>query len=165
MSAFKSAAARELADILAGEIDHAADLHAALQTETDQLSSGGYDALAQVAAHKERLIAGLGELQRRHAQVLAAAGYAADASATEQFIRELTEPDRARLQSQLQRLTDLLRACRDRNLVNGSVIGMSLRHTRQAFALLCGRDTTEPLYDPTGNTAAAATQRHRSIKA
>lgn len=59
-----------------------------------------------------------------------------------------------------QRLADLLRACRRRNIENGVLIGSLGRHTRRALALLSGRARADTVYGPSGQERIVSANRY-----
>lgn len=159
-----SLAYEKLVSLMEREIDQASALNTALQLEKDILSNKDFDGLEIVTSKKQALIDALNALDAERQQLLHESGYGADSAGVEDFIHTLQGARRQRLEGLWRRLLDTVAACKQQNLVNGSIIGMSMRHCAQALAVLCGQDPRDAVYDPRGN-AAANTQRQRYVKA
>lgn len=159
MSDDTSQSAASLAQLIAREIQYVSELIDILRAENDTLNHNDRDGLITVIADKQGVIEALNEVDRRRAHCLNGAGYAADRHGVEAYIRDQAQPARGKLERLWQQLIELASACQRQNLVNGSIIGMSLRHCTQAVAVLCGQDPRQELYDPRGNALAAP--RHR----
>jgi flagellar biosynthesis/type III secretory pathway chaperone len=164
MTQATSHAYEKLAALMEKEIDQAAALDMALRVEKDILSDKDFDGLEIVTAKKQTIVDALNALDAERQQLLHECGYGADRAGVEAFIDAQTGAHRQRLEELWRRLLDTVGACQQQNLVNGSIIGMSMRHCTQAMAVLCGQDPKDALYDPRGN-ASTNTQRQRHVKA
>lgn len=159
-----SLAHEKLISLMEKEIDQAAALNSALQLEKDILSNKDFDGLEIVTAKKQALVDALNALDAERQQLLHESGYNSDSAGIEDFIHALPPPYRQRLEGLWRRLLDTVGSCKQQNLVNGSILGMSMRHCAQALAVLCGQDPRDAVYDPRGN-AAANSKRQRYVKA
>ncbi len=154
----------KLVSLMEREVDQASALNTALRLEKDILSEKDFDGLEIVTAKKQTMVDALNALDAERQQLLHECGYTMDSAGIDAFIHAQQGARRQRLEALWQRLLDTVGACRQQNLVNGSIIGMSMRHCAQALAIICGQDPGEALYDPRGN-ASTNNQRNRYVKA
>jgi flagella synthesis protein FlgN len=154
----------QMATLLEQEIEHATALNTALQLEKDILGNKDFEALEVVTVKKQAVIDALNALDAERSRLLHECGFTADNAGTETYIHAQAGPQGQQLERLWRRLLDIISSCRQQNLVNGSIIGMSMRHCAQALAVLRGQDPTDALYDSRGN-AASANQRQRYVKA
>jgi flagellar biosynthesis/type III secretory pathway chaperone len=154
----------DFAVLLAEEIDCVSKLKETLQIERDCLHGNDHERLAAVTAQKQDVVDSLSGMDKRRSALLHTAGYTNDAKGIEAFIRDQSGAVRRQLQGLWQQILELASACRQQNLVNGSIIGMSLRHCSNVMAILGGRDPRDELYGPRGN-ASAPNQQRRPLKA
>lgn len=154
----------DFAALLTEEIEYISRLNDALRIERECLSGNDPECLAAVTVQKQNVVDALSGMDRRRAVFLQKAGYSNDNTGIEAFINSHTGNVRKQLQGLWLQMLELASACRQQNLVNGSIIGVSLRHCTNTLAILSGRDPRDELYGPRGN-ASAANQQRRPIKA
>jgi len=153
-----------LSHLIQQEMHHVLDLTKALEAEKDALGRNDHEGLVGVIAQKQAIIDGLNQVDQRRGQLLRGAGYGSDQAGIESYIGDQPEPKRQQLRDLWRQLLRAVSECQQKNLVNGSIIGMNLRHCAHAVSILCGHDPRQELYDPRGN--ASSTQPHgRPIKA
>lgn len=153
-----------LSQLLKLELEHVSDLMQTLGDEQNSIGHNDHEGLVAVIAKKQTVIDALNRVDRARAELLNAAGYTADYTGVESYIADQAEPDRQHLNKLWERLLQAVADCQQKNLVNGSIIGMNLRHCAQAVAILCGQPPRQELYDPRGNPSAIQPQG-RPIKA
>lgn len=136
-----------LAELLRAELARARRLREVLTLERDALGRRDFPAIEQAAAEKERLIAALESLAERQGTLLRTGGIlGGNASLRE----NLQKTDMVELVPLWDELQDLLRRCRQQNLVNGGVIEMSRRFAREVLATLRGTVPGSEVYDRCG---------------
>jgi flagellar biosynthesis/type III secretory pathway chaperone len=136
-----------LAELLEAERARAARMLEVLGLEREALARRDFPAIEQAAAEKERLIAALESLAERQNAVLRSAGVVVTAGRLGEALERAGMPDLVPLWDDLQ---DLLRRCRQQNLVNGGVIEMSRRFAREVLATLRGTAPGSDLYGRCG---------------
>ena len=136
-----------LAELLRAELARAGRLREVLALERDALGRRDFPAIEQAAAEKERLIAALESLAERQTALLRAAGFPGGNTSLRENLQKTGMADLLPLWDELQ---DLLRRCRQQNLVNGGVIEMSRRLAREVLATLRGTVPGSEVYDRCG---------------
>ena len=154
---------KELGSILKDEIEHVSLLKESLCAETKILEENDPQALNEITERKQWLVNTIAELDEKRSDLLRNAGYSADPAGTEAFISNLADTDSNMINPLWQELLKLTADCQRQNIINGSIIGNSLRHFNQAIALLTGQDTNAETYSPSGSTSSP-TQQSRTIK-
>lgn len=155
---------KKLVSLLEQELDLASALNTALRLEKDILSNRDFDGLEVVTVKKQTIVDALNALHAQRQQLLHECGYGTGNAGVEAFIHAQPETCRHHLEGPWRQLLDTVGACQQQNLVNGSVVGMSMRHCARALAVLCGPDPGEALYDTRGN-APSNSQRQTRVKA
>lgn len=153
-----------LSQLLDREMRLVTDLTGALEAEQRSLGDNDHEGLLAVIARKQAIIDSLNEADKARAQLLEHAGCAPDQAGIESYIDRQPEPSRRQLKDLWRRLLEAVADCQRRNLINGSIIGMNLRHCAQAVSVLRGRDPRQELYDLRGN-ASSTPRRGHPIKA
>ena len=118
----------KLVSLIEKEVDQASALNTALQLEKDILSNKDFDGLEVVTAKKQSVVDTLNALDAERQQLLHECGYSTDSAGVQAFIHAQSGVRKQQLESLWQRLLDTVDACQQQNLVNGSIIGMSMRH-------------------------------------
>ncbi len=157
MATDKSQTNAILSNLLKQEIQHVSDLTEALGAEQSRLGANDHDGLIGVIAQKQAVIDALNRVDKARAELLHAAGYGTDHIGIDSYIDDQPEPYKRQLKGLWRQLLQSVGECQQKNLVNGSIIGMNLRHCAQAVSILCGQDPRQELYDPHGNASSGQT--------
>jgi len=148
----------DLGAIVAGEVCAARALYELLEVEQQALRGGETDGLPGIVAEKAARVEQLNRLAAERDRVLASRGLS---------------PDRAGMQTALatdpagrewwNRLLHLASRARERNALNGALIGARLAFANRALAFLNQVATREPgLYTPEGVAQAGPASRSRA---
>lgn len=131
-------------------------LNSALDEERQALTDRDAQRLEQSIAAKQTQLGALEALESQRIARLTAAGYGNDSSAMASYLSATDANDQ--LNTLWTELVNLLRTCRDNNVVNGGVIEASRHRAQQALAILRGQIPGTQTYDPAGR----ATQNNAS---
>ena len=142
----------QLETLLRGELTAASGLHALLLAEESAIAARDVDAMQQIVADKQPLLAELESLHQRHAALLAAAGMADDKSGLEAAAQEC----KGGLPEVWSQLQQGLAECQRQNQINGRLLTTSQLHTQRALSILLGRQgEADELYTADGRAAPA----------
>lgn len=136
-----------LAELLGAERARAERMLEVLGLEREALARRDFPAIEQAAAEKERLIAALESLAERHTALLRSGGVTVSGGKLGEALERSGMPDLIPPWDEFQ---DLLRRCRQQNLVNGGVIEMSRRFAREVLATLRATGPSADLYGRCG---------------
>lgn len=145
-----------LHELLQRQHDIARRLLELLDQEQAALSGNRLQDLEQIVAAKQQYLADLDAAAREY--LLAAP----DKAALIRMLRGADPRGDLALELRWRQLETLLRQCQDQNSVNGKIIHLGQRRTRQALAILCSGDAGASAgagYTPTGTATATAASR------
>ncbi len=143
---------RELADILSGEELCLSRLQRSLEQEKRALENRQLGALEEAVKEKESALAEAAELHRRRANLLEQHGFSNDESGIRRCIEQCAPSLSRELRPLWGRLHDLIRSCRDQNLVNGQILELNRQSLRQTLEILTQGAGTVELYTPQGRS-------------
>lgn len=138
-----------LAGVIEETRDRAERLLELLVAERAALRAGDAGEIESIAGRKLVLVDALETLAERQRCLLGEAGLATPGDLA-------GHPALADLAAEWARVQDRLRRCRDANRVNGGIVDLSQRFTRQVLGYLNGVPQGATLYGPSGQTRSVA---------
>ncbi|MEI6412806.1 MAG: flagellar protein FlgN [Pseudomonadota bacterium] len=137
-------------DLLASEVEASERLLACLEEEHRILGQRDVGLLDKITQSKRHLLADLEIRVAAHEHLLQTQGLPQGKDGTERLLQALPEdaPERALW----HRLQTLALACRTQNEINGRVIDMSRRQTKQSIDILLQRQGSSSVYSRHGET-------------
>ena len=141
---------QQLKSILQAEHDTASQLLAILKGERDSLTASNADVMNDMAIKKQPLVVNLEQLGRQREAVLQASGFSTGKDGLEAFVENQTERDSQGLNSLLNSLRLVAKACRENNQINGGIVNVNRQYLQKAMSILRGRDVTPSSYGPGG---------------
>ena len=141
---------QQLHTILREEHATASQLLSMLKFERDALTKSDTDAMMKVTLAKQPLVVKLETLGRQREALLQAEGFSAGKEGLAAFIANQTESNSKILNSIVDTLKVIAKACREHNQVNGGIVNVNRQYLQQAMNILRGRDMTPSAYGPGG---------------
>jgi flagella synthesis protein FlgN len=114
------------------------------------LTNSDVDAMAKVTAQKQPFVVQLEQLGRQREAILQAEGFSAGKDGLAAFIANQTEQHSRILNSMVDGLKVIAKACREHNQVNGGIANVNRQYLQQAMNILRGRDVAPSAYGPGG---------------
>lgn len=147
-----------IAELLRQEIACARELVHSLDQEYAALVQRDVTLLDTIVPEKRKAVAALESLGRRRETLLAGQDPPAKTAGTPSNNGEDGNPfnGEAHLTGLWNELRSLAQQCRDKNRINGSIVEVGYRQSRQALDILHGVTASSELYDRTGRTTQAA---------
>ncbi len=124
-----------------------------LQEEELVLRSADADEIDRITTAKQALILEMESHQRAQDSFLAAHNLPPGPQSMERYLKTL--PAEAPERAAWGELQALVSQCRIRNEINGSIVGLSRNHVRQALEILKGSPETGTIYGPDGEALSA----------
>lgn len=122
-----------------------------MEVERTGLASRNMEQIEQSTLRKTDLSRELEQLESQRARLVTDLGYSNDAAGMSKCIQN--QPNSKQLVKLWQQVLDNLKACRDNNLINGSILELGRRQAEQALSILRGQNGNPGLYSPDGNSA------------
>lgn len=143
-------AMQQLSTILQSEISNSTALASLLKQERDALKVSDVDKVSEITKLKQPYLLKLEQLARQREQLLSAVGFPAGKSGLEAFIANQEEADATRMSTQVSRLREVAKTCREFNQINGGIINVNRQYLVRALSILRGRDPETGAYGPGG---------------
>lgn len=143
-------AMQQLSTILQSEISNSNALASLLKQERDALKVSDVDKVSEITKLKQPYLLKLEQLARQREQLLSAVGFPAGKSGLEAFIANQEEADATRMSTQVSRLREVAKTCREFNQINGGIINVNRQYLVRALSILRGRDPETGAYGPGG---------------
>ncbi len=143
-------------DLLTRETAQAEALRDALEQERTALHTDP-EQVTSLAKTKQQQLERMEHLHQERTSLLAACGFAADASAMDACLRSC-DPS-GNLNRRWSALLDLIRTCRQQNEVNGAIVAASSQQLRQMLAILHGQQPGAGTYAPDGRPSDSGLSR------
>jgi flagella synthesis protein FlgN len=141
---------QQLHSVLQAEQSTASKLLAILKSEREMLTNSDVDAMTKVTAQKQPFVVQLEQLGRQREAILQAEGFSAGKVGLAAFIANQTEQHSRILNSMVDGLKVIAKACREHNQVNGGIANVNRQYLQQAMNILRGRDVAPSAYGPGG---------------
>jgi flagella synthesis protein FlgN len=131
-----------------------------LKKEQEQLIAADIDAISALTEEKSKLVAQLSELATRRYNALASAGYDAQESGMQAWLKNQPNPG---ISQSWKELIGFAQAAKEANRVNGLLIGKHLTRNQQALNVLKGGAQGQTFYGPNGQSSVKTTVRGLAI--
>lgn len=149
----------DIAELLERQYGDITRLMAALEDEQAALSGNDLPAIEAATSAKYACLLEIERDFQAQAALLAGAGLTADNAGMDSYLRR-GEPDRRRrLDQRWRQIKELLRRCREQNLLNGRIVTASQRQTQTALTILRGGTATDDCYGRTGRAGNGLASR------
>ncbi len=149
---------RELAELLSREELCLTRLQHSLHRERKALENRQLGVLEEAVKEKDSALAEAAELHRQRANLLRLHGFSNDEAGVRHCIEQCAPSLTRELKPLWRRLHDLIRDCRDQNMINGKILELNRQSLRQTLEILTRGAGAVELYTPQG----VSTQRSGS---
>ena len=145
---------KSLSRLLLSEATCLKQLLKTLKQEHEVLISGDVDALLKTTENKQQLLHKLECHMDSVNGFVRKEGLGVDIAALQEVIEKL--PANNPLQKQWLTLQQLSKECQDQNEINGGIVTLNQRHTREALNILKGNQSTGDTYGKQGTANSSA---------
>ncbi|MCW8906400.1 MAG: flagellar protein FlgN [Sedimenticola sp.] len=135
---------QQLSQLVSAEYACAQSLLELLQKEQQILKSADADALESISQEKQQLVIRMHRQARQREQLVDRLQAGGDIN---ELLKTLSGSEPARLWQQLGEIAARLQ---QQNEINGGMVALNQRHTRQALDILCGRSGNREIYGARG---------------
>ncbi|MES9964960.1 MAG: flagellar protein FlgN [Candidatus Sedimenticola sp. 20ELBAFRAG] len=143
-----------LANLLSAELATANQLKSLLEQEYETLRSGNPDQIMAVAQEKESVLQRMRQHDRDRQRFIGRISIATGKESVSAVLESLPEGSPA--QKLWHELQEVASALHQQNTINGGMVALGQRHTRQALDILSGKKHDGDTYGPGGEQRGGA---------
>ncbi|NOZ53878.1 MAG: flagellar protein FlgN [Gammaproteobacteria bacterium] len=149
---FKATSRESITAILKAELELSNQLLGILQKEYMALSQNNNAQFLELVENKQTCTEQLQQVEKQLTLFLDQYGYTINKTDIEKCINALPPKNQSAARLTWQSLVNTAQQCKQQNQVNGRTINLARIKTKQALAILSGRETGANIYDQTGKT-------------